>query len=120
MLQKCVIFITRRDFKPPKMAWDQTIDSICLKVFLKNVKNSNLEYKKNSVSFRCMLDETLYGFDLSLFAEIDENNVTIEPQPDIYVIILKKKFNGIWSRLLTTLAKVIKKKFSLSSQFQNK
>lgn len=94
------------DYTTPNISWNQDKDSITLKVRLKNVKESKLTYEKNSISFRCQLESVQFGFDLTLYAEINEQTLTTQPNTDYFIINVKKKFAGIWPRLLTSINKV--------------
>jgi len=75
----------------------------------------NIIYNKNSVSFRVQLNEETWGFDLHLFAEIvceESEGVT---DKEHVLINLKKKYQGIWSRLLTS----VKKSIYIKSEYDN-
>jgi hypothetical protein len=61
---------------------------------------------KRFLFLRTMVDNVEYGFDLNLYAEIDEQNVTGKINADVYSIVLKKKVIGIWPRLLTSIIRV--------------
>lgn len=46
-----------------------------------------------------------YGFDLNLFADIDESKCSAEAKEKFIEIVLKKKVEGIWQRLLSSVNK---------------
>lgn len=75
----------------------------------------NIIYNKSSISFRVQLNEETWGFDLNLFAEIvceESEGVT---DKEHVIINLKKKYQGIWSRLLTS----VKKSIYIKSEYDN-
>lgn len=88
------------------MSWNQTNESILLKVYLKNVLSADIKCEKNLISFRTTIEKILYGFDLTLYAEIDEKRIEIEPAREYYDVKILKKYAGFWPRLLSTLCKV--------------
>jgi hypothetical protein len=75
----------------------------------------NIIYNKNSISFRVQLNEEIWGFDLKLFAEIVCEECEGLAHKEHVVINLKKKFQGIWSRLLTS----VKKSIYIKSEYDN-
>lgn len=52
-----------------------------------------------------MINGTQYGFDLTLYAEIDEQSIRVVQKIDFYEVEIKKKYPGIWPRLLSSLNK---------------
>lgn len=77
-----------------------------MKVLLRGVKAMELNYGSNSVSFRTQLSGQEYGFDFDLFAVIDSSKCSANTSEDKIVITIQKAVVGIWTRLLSSQARL--------------
>jgi hypothetical protein len=57
--------------------------------------------------YRTKINETEYGFDFDLFAEIKGDECNAITQHDMIIVNIQKKIPAEWMRLLSSLAKVL-------------
>ena len=77
-----------------------------MKVLLRGVKEMELNYGSNSISFRTKVNGQEYGFDFELFANIEPSKCSANTSEDKIVITIQKITPGKWIRLLTSQAKL--------------
>ena len=71
--------------------WDQRKKLISIRILLKNVKQSEINFGLQTISFRTKVDSTDYGFDFELFDKIIPERCKQIPKNDYVVLYLEKE-----------------------------
>jgi superfamily II DNA/RNA helicase len=92
----------KKEYKYPKIKWNQTSDSLVLNVLLEGIQTQDVSFQKKLLIFRAKLsNDVSYGFDFVLYDEIE--GCKVEKELTCFVIFLKKTKHGIWPRLLSNM-----------------
>ncbi|KAK7504577.1 hypothetical protein BaRGS_00004063, partial [Batillaria attramentaria] len=84
----------------PLVKWGQNTFRVLLTVQLRGAKETDFTISQNEVHCRCEVDGQMYGFDYTLFGDLERERCRVKAGPSVVRLSLAKQQKGKWSRLL--------------------